>query len=168
MSSLPVPAVGVSALVFDRQGRVILVRRGRPPAQGKWHAPGGRLEAGESLISAALREVWEETGIDGIRLGPIVAVVERQVEGFHYLIVDLVGFLDIPDPPLPKAGDDAAEARWISPHEWSRYDLGDGLLPILARAQRLHQGCCGGLVDVDGRGTDFVADIWEDERCERL
>lgn len=167
MSALPLLAVGVSALVFDRQGRVVLVRRGRPPAQGKWHAPGGRVEAGESLTAAVLREVREETGIEGVRLGPIIAVVERRIEGFHYLIVDFLGLLDLPDPPSPRAGDDAAEARWICACEWSRYALGDGLLPILTRAQRLYQGGGGGLVDIDGQGTDFVADIWEAKRCER-
>jgi ADP-ribose pyrophosphatase YjhB (NUDIX family) len=158
--SLP-PVASVSALIFDRQGRVLLVRRGKPPAQGKWHAPGGRVEPGESLTSAVLREIREETAIEEVRLGPIIAVVERQLEGFHYLIVDFLGFLDRPDPPWPKAGDDALDARWISPHECASYELGEGLLPILAQGLRLHQGGCGGLVDVDGRGTDFVAKVCE-------
>ncbi|GAB6067903.1 hypothetical protein JCM13664_12220 [Methylothermus subterraneus] len=156
------PAVGVSVLVFDRRGRVLLVRRGRPPAEGLWHPPGGRLEAGESLLQAVHRELREETGICGVRLGPIVAVVERRLDGFHYLIVDFLGFLDHLDPPLPKAGDDALEARWIDLEEWSAYELGDGLWPILVRAQRLHRGGVGGLVNVDGRGADFVAKVWKE------
>lgn len=164
MSALPVLAVGVSVLVFDQSGRVLLVRRRFPPAQDKWHAPGGRVEQGESLIQAVQRELREETGIEGVRLGPIVAVVERQIEGFHYLIVDFLGFLDLPDPPSPKAGDDAAEARWVSPKEWNQYALGDGLLPILRRAQKLHQGWRGGLAEISGQGTDFVAEVWR-EQC---
>lgn len=158
------PAIGVSALVFDRRGRVLLVRRGRPPAQGKWHPPGGRLEAGESLLQAVHRELREETGIGGVRLGPIVAVVERRFAGFHYLVVDFLGFLDLPEPPLPRAGDDALDARWVGPGDWQEYELGEGLWPILVRAQRLRREGRGGLVDAGGQGTDFVADVCEEGR----
>lgn len=151
------PLAAVSALVFDGTGRVLLVRRGQPPAQDQWHPPGGRVEVGESLTAAVLREIREETGIEGVRLGPIIAVVERQLAGFHYLIVDFLGFLDLVEPPWPQAGDDAAEARWVSPSEWLEYDLGEGLRPILARAQKAWLEGGGGLKDLDGRGTDFIA-----------
>ncbi|GAB4351724.1 MAG: hypothetical protein Kow0060_01170 [Methylohalobius crimeensis] len=159
MKHEPVPAVGVSALIFDRRGRVLLIRRARPPARGKWHAPGGRLEAGEALTSAVLREVREETGIEGVRLGPIAAVVERRIEGFHYLIVDFLGFVDGEGPP-PRAADDALAAAWVPPEEWSDYELAEGLAPILTRARQLWRGRHGGLVDVTGQGTDFLADSW--------
>jgi len=156
--SEPHPAIGVSVLVFDRDGRVLLVRRGRPPAAGTWHGPGGRLEAGESLTHAALREVAEETGLTGVRLGPVVAMVERRLEGFHYLIVDFLGRVEVSAPPL-RVGDDARAAAWVAPEEWLDYDLAEGLLPILRCAYRLWQGRRGGLVDTDGRGTDFVAEV---------
>ncbi|MFM8332847.1 MAG: NUDIX domain-containing protein [Candidatus Methylumidiphilus sp.] len=86
------PALGVSAIIFDAAERVLLIQRGQPPAQGFWHVPGGKLEAGERLIAAACRKVKEETGLDVI-IGPIMAVVERWQEGFHYVIVDFPGFL---------------------------------------------------------------------------
>ncbi len=159
MSNSPQPAVGVSALVYDARGRVLLIRRGRPPAQGLWHAPGGRLEAGESMAEAVLREVYEETGIGEVRLGPIVAVVERRIEGFHYVIVDFLGFLDQIDPPPPMAADDALAAAWVPEDRLSCYELAEGLVPILQRAVSLWKGQKGGLFDFSGDGTDFVADV---------
>ncbi len=155
----PVPAVGVSALVYDARGRVLLIRRGHPPAAGKWHAPGGRLEPGESMREAALREVAEETGIGGIRLGPVVAVVERRIEGFHYVIVDFLGFLDTADPPPPRAADDARAAAWVAREALNGYDLAAGLAPILERSLLLWRGAKGGLVDVSGEGSDFIAEV---------
>ena len=109
----PRPAVG--AIVF-KAGRVLLVRRGQPPAQGLWAIPGGSIELGESLQEAAEREILEETSIK-IKAGdPVYTfdVVERDDEGcvrFHYVIVDLkADYIS----GVIKAGDDAAEARWIS------------------------------------------------------
>lgn len=159
MSVPPLPAIGVSALVFDCRGRVLLIRRARPPAQGKWHAPGGRLESGESMIHAVAREVREETGIDNIRLGPVIAVVERRLEGFHYLIVDFLACLEQEPTPVPIPGDDALEAAWVPESDWHNYALADGLFPILTAAVQLHKKGKGGLIDADGRGTDFIAVI---------
>ncbi|KXJ41894.1 MAG: hypothetical protein AXA67_03650 [Methylothermaceae bacteria B42] len=159
MSVPPVPAIGVSALVFDAHNRVLLIRRARPPAQGKWHAPGGRLEPGESLCHAVVREVKEETGIENIQLGPVIAVVERRIEGFHYLIVDFLAVLAHGPAPLPIPGDDALEAEWVAESEWKSYALAEGLLPILNAAVNLRRSGKGGLLDVDGRGTDFVAAV---------
>ena len=165
--SVPQPAIGVSVLVFDREGRVLLVQRGRPPAQGTWHGPGGRLEVGESLVEAARREVREETGLTGFRLGGIVAVVERRTEGFHYLIVDFVASIDRAAPDL-EPGDDARALAWVAPADWGAYDLPEGLLPILRRAYRLWQGARGGLKDFAGGGTDFIAELEEvDDESDR-
>src|SRR5436190_190421 len=58
------PAIRVEcagAVVRDDHGRLLLVRRGRPPSAGLWSLPGGRIEPGESAAAAAAREVWEET-----------------------------------------------------------------------------------------------------------
>lgn len=155
-STPPVPTIGVSALVFDGAGRVLLIRRARPPAQGLWHLPGGRLEPGEGLVEACRREVREETGLE-IVPGSILAVVERRVEGFHYLIVDFLARIDeeAHNPPIP--GDDALDAAWLAETDIPHHPLADGLAPILARARRIRAGGgSGGLVDGTGRGTDFL------------
>ena len=90
--SLPVPALGVSGIVFNNQQQILLIQRNQPPAMGCWSIPGGKLEPGESLVEACQREIKEETGLD-TEVKNIVAVVERRVEGFHYVIIDYLALL---------------------------------------------------------------------------
>ena len=68
---IPVPAVGVVCLKGDE---VLLIRRGTPPRQGEWSLPGGRIEPGERLAEAALRELREETGVEAELIGLIDVV----------------------------------------------------------------------------------------------
>ena len=56
------PYLAVSAAIF-RDGRVLIVRRARPPAQGLYTLPGGVVEIGETLVEAVVREVREETAL---------------------------------------------------------------------------------------------------------
>jgi len=122
------PLVGVGAVVFDNAGRVLLVKRGRPPGLGRWSLPGGLLELGETLKAGAEREVYEETGLI-VHAQAIVEVVDRiyrfsdgdenaskqsQVQ-YHYVVVDywcrpLGGDL--------KASSDAADVAWVTQDEW--------------------------------------------------
>ncbi len=114
------PIAAVGAIVF-KDNRVLLVRRGRPPAEDLWAIPGGRVEIGETLQEAAEREILEETGIVIRALDPVYTfeVLDRDTRGgirFHYVIVDLIAEY-IRGEPL--AGDDAAAARWIPADELS-------------------------------------------------
>ena len=114
--SQPVAAVG--AIVF-RDNRVLLVRRGQPPSQDLWAIPGGRVEIGETLQEAAEREILEETGITIKALDPVYTFdyIERDGSArtrYHYVIVDLMANYVGGEP---RAGDDAAEARWVSSEE---------------------------------------------------
>jgi len=157
LSSLlhPHPLIGVSAIIFDQDERVLLIRRGKPPASGFWHVPGGKLEAGESLVEGVRREVKEETGLD-VNIGPIMAVVERRQEGFHYVIIDFLAQLADPNQTNLIAADDASDARWVAEDELNQFPIAHGLLPILERARLAHRGERLGLVDVDRLGTDFT------------
>lgn len=159
MNDPPAPAIGVSAIVFDRDERVLLVRRGRPPARGQWHPPGGRLEPGESLTEACRREVREETGLD-VTIGPIMAVVERRTEGFHYIIVDFLAALQDPERTDCHPDDDVVAAVWSPYERLSEFDIADGLLPILERARRAQRGEDLGLKDISGKGSDFIPMPW--------
>jgi 8-oxo-dGTP diphosphatase len=152
----PVPAIGVGAVVFDGEGRVLLVRRGRPPKVGFWTVPGGRMEPGETLLECCRREVREETGLD-IEPGPIVAVADRAAEGYHYVIVDFAARLRGPESPDPRAATDAAEARWVERGELSGYPLVEGLAAVIERAwQGFEAGGGGGLHRADGQGRLFL------------
>jgi ADP-ribose pyrophosphatase len=112
------PRVAVGAIVFkDKQ--VLLVRRGKPPARDLWAIPGGSVEIGETLRRAAEREIFEETGITIQALEPVFTFdyIERDEFGcarFHYVIVDLTADYVRGEP---RAGDDAADARWVSSQE---------------------------------------------------
>ena len=62
--------LGVSAILFDREGKFLLTRR---EDNGQWCLPGGAVEAGESLAEACEREVREETGLQ-VRVKRLVGV----------------------------------------------------------------------------------------------
>jgi 8-oxo-dGTP diphosphatase len=104
----PVPAVGVVCL---RDGQVLLIRRGRPPRQGEWSLPGGRIEPGERTAEAALRELREETGVEA-RITGLLDVVDGIFPevGRHYVLIDFAAEWVSGEPV---AGDDALEARFV-------------------------------------------------------
>lgn len=122
----PEVAVGAVAVLDDR---LLVVRRGHGPAAGEWAVPGGRVEAGETLHEAVVREVREETGLDVV-VERFLGWVERLGDDHHFVILDfVVGVLD-PDP-VPVAGDDAAGAAWVPLHELSEIRLVEGLHEFL-------------------------------------
>lgn len=150
--SLPVPTLGVSGIVFNQHKHILLIQRNQPPAMGMWSIPGGKLEAGESLVEACRREIKEETGLDTV-VKQIVAVVERRVEGFHYVIIDFLALLAGEENCRPVAKSDVSEARWVSLDQLDAYDLVEGLAEIILRTYQMDNA---GLHDVDANGTDFI------------
>ncbi len=120
--SNPGPCVGVVCLRGDK---VLLIRRGTPPRLGQWSLPGGRLEWGETLEVAALRELKEETGVDAELTGLLDVVdgvfpARPSLDGRggeitrHYVLIDYAARWTGGEPV---AGDDAAEARFVSRDE---------------------------------------------------
>ena len=107
MAERPLVCVGAIALDGDR---LLLVKRGRPPAAGRWSVPGGRVEAGETLAEAVQRELMEETGLEGV-CDEFVGWVERIGTGHHYVILDFG--VTILSSARPTAGDDADQAAWF-------------------------------------------------------
>lgn len=118
------PVICAGAVVRDAHGRLLLVRRGRPPAKGSWTLPGGRLEPGESPAEAAAREVREETGLD-VTVGELLATVPV----LGYVVHD---FAAVVTGGTLRAGDDAADVRWVRLDELTGYRLSPGLLEALA------------------------------------
>lgn len=108
----PVAAAGAVCL---RGAEILLVRRATPPRQGEWSIPGGRIQPGETTCEAALRELSEETGVTAEILG-LAAVVdaffsdESGALARHYVLIDYACRWRSGEP---KAGDDAAEARFL-------------------------------------------------------
>ncbi len=122
------PEVCVGAVVI-LEGRILLVRRGRGAAQGEWSVPGGRVEWGETLAEAVVRELAEETGMAGA-CGPLIGWVERIDDEHHFVIFDFA-VVPLDDAP-PRAGDDAAEVAWVPLGELTEMRLVTGLTEFLA------------------------------------
>ena len=121
------PEVCVGAVaVFDDS--ILMVRRGRGPAQGTWSVPGGRVERGETLAEAVVRELAEETGLSGV-CETLVGWAERIGPGYHYVILDFSVTLMSDQDPVP--GDDAAEAQWVPLSEVADLQLAEGLAEFL-------------------------------------
>ena len=122
------PEVCVGAVVVE-DDRLLLIRRGHGPAAGFWSVPGGRVESAELLAEAVVRELAEETGLEGV-CGELVGWIERIADGYHFVILDFaVTLLDATAEPV--AGDDAADAAWVPLHEVADRPLAEGLAEFL-------------------------------------
>jgi len=124
----------VGAVVF-REDKVLLVLRGKPPAEKQWSIPGGCVELGETLQEAAEREIAEEAGIIIQAKNPIYTfdVIERDENGdirFHYVIVDLAA--DYVSGEL-SAGDDAVDVSWVSLEDLNERNVSDATRKLLAQ-----------------------------------
>jgi 8-oxo-dGTP diphosphatase len=112
----PRPMVTADAAVFVPAGQtlqVLLIRRGQDPYEGCWALPGGFVEMDEDLGEAAVRELAEETGLEGVTLEQFRTFGKpgRDPRGRVVTIV-FTAALDA-EPTDVQAGDDAAEAAWF-------------------------------------------------------
>lgn len=127
------PVVGVGVVVW-KDGKVLLIRRGKSPMRGRWSLPGGRQELGETVREAAVREVREETGLE-IRLGELLDVVDtmrRDENGAVTLQYTLVDFDAEWAAGEPAAASDAEHAEWADPDALAPYNLWSETLRIIA------------------------------------
>ena len=122
------PEVAVGAVCVHADA-LLLVRRGRGPAAGEWSVPGGRVERGETLHEAVVRETFEETGLEVV-VDRFLGWVERSTTTYHFVILDFA--VTVLDPVQPVvAGDDAAEAAWVALDDVGDLRLVDGLFEFL-------------------------------------
>jgi 8-oxo-dGTP diphosphatase len=120
----PVVATGVAVVEGDE---ILLVRRGRPPHQGLWAVPGGKVDRGETLAEAATREVKEETGLL-VELDEIVWVGEFIDDENHLVLID---FLGRPTGGELQAGDDATELQWVGIEAAFELDMPETMYELL-------------------------------------
>lgn len=113
-----VPTVAVLAVV-ERDGKLLLVRRANAPDRGLWGFPGGRVEPGETLVDAAVRELREETGVEASAEDVLTAVdvIRHDRDGslaHHFVLVAVRCRWSSGDG---SPADDALEVRWLTLEE---------------------------------------------------
>jgi ADP-ribose pyrophosphatase YjhB (NUDIX family) len=128
------PIVAVGGIVF-KDGRVLLIRRGKEPSYGLWSIPGGAVNLGEELRAATRREVREECGIE-IDVSDIVELLERVVRDsddriqYHYVLIDYLARWKSGDPA---ASSDVLEVRWVGPDDLSQYQMTRGTADVIRK-----------------------------------
>lgn len=126
MTDRPEICVGAIAVSDDA---LLMIRRGHGPAAGRWSVPSGRIERGETAAEAIVRELAEETGLDGV-CGPLLGWAELISDEAHFVVLNFeVVILSDRDPV---AGSDAAEAAWVPLDMVETYRLTPGLVEFLA------------------------------------
>lgn len=129
------PQLAVSAAIF-RNGKVLLVRRARSPAKGFYSLPGGRVEFGETLHAALVREIGEETALEVaiIGLAGWREVMPAASGGGHYLIMSFAARWTAGDVMLNEELD---EFRWLAPEALGELKITGGLEEIIRSAREL-------------------------------
>jgi len=132
------PVLAASIAVF-REGKVLLATRTKPPADQLWSLPGGKVEAGETLEQAALRELDEEVGVQARIIG-----FNRHVEIFgrdsagavthHFVVASFVGEWLSGEPTV---GPEAGAVKWVDPRRLGGLATTRELGDVLRRAQTL-------------------------------
>jgi ADP-ribose pyrophosphatase YjhB (NUDIX family) len=129
------PIVAVGAAVC-RDGRVLIVQRGRAPSKGVWTVPGGAVQLAESMREAAAREVREECGIE-VRVGDVVGILDNIVRDdqghvrYHYAIVDFAAY-HVSGELCPN--DELMGAVWVTPDQFDAYEVPDKARKVLLQA----------------------------------
>lgn len=113
----------ISAVV--ERGAILLVRRANPPDAGRWAFPGGKLEPGEAIREAAVRELYEETGLKATagRVFTAVDVFDRHANDIQHRHFVLIAVLCRRPTGTLVPGSDAMDARWFQLHDIEEADL---------------------------------------------
>ena len=122
-SDRPVLAVGA---VVVKDGKLLMIRRAKEPGKGLWSIPGGRVENGEYLSQALVREVKEETNLD-VEVRELLGILEVPGDP-HYVILDHVAAVVGGDP---KAADDVDAVEWVDFEQIENRDCTPRLLETL-------------------------------------
>jgi ADP-ribose pyrophosphatase YjhB (NUDIX family) len=132
-------------LIF-KNGRILLVERGREPLKDYWSLPGGAVETGERLHDAVRREVREETGLD-VEAVHLLEVFERIMldgEGrpeYHYVLMD---YVCRPVGGTLGAADDASGVAWFGPDEIEGLKITEGTPAVIAKGFAWLRKCAAG------------------------
>ena len=135
------PFLAASVAVF-RDGRVLVAARARPPLDAVYSLPGGLVEPGETLGEAALRELYEEVGVEAALIGFVAPVefIERDQDGrvrHHFVICAHAARWTAGEP---RPGPEALDVRWLREDDLPALPTTPGLPGVLRQAFRLERG----------------------------
>jgi 8-oxo-dGTP diphosphatase len=135
------PRPAASTIVF-RNRDVLIVERGKGAARGTWSLPGGHIEPGETAKAAALRELFEETGVtaDLVGLADVVDVLLRDGDNVlraHYVLCSYYGHWQAGEP---QAASDAAAACFVPVTALGDYTMTPGTQVVIERAWKMLNG----------------------------
>ena len=133
------PIVAVGAVVLNEDGEVLLIRRAKPPRAGEWSLPGGAIELGETVHSAVVREVREETNLTVSVLELLMNVdsIIKDDDGlidYHYVLLD---YLAVTTGGTLKAGDDASDAGFFTLQDACKMVSWDETRNLLGKAAEI-------------------------------
>jgi len=133
MSELTHVAVGV---IINPAGEILLAQRPDHLHQGGlWEFPGGKLEAGETVLQALARELREEVAITLQQAQPLIRIPYHYPE--HSVLLDVWQVVSFEGEPR---GQEGQPIRWVTPEQLSDYALPAANRPIVAAA-RLPDSC---------------------------
>ena len=138
MSEIRRPQLAVSTAVF-RDGRVLIASRLAAPSAGLYSLPGGRVEWGETLEEAALRELDEEVGIAAEIVGFVdhVEIRDMAADGtlrFHGFVCVFAGIWRAGEP---RTGPEAGDIVWADETTLARLPTTVRLAEVVSKAEKI-------------------------------
>ena len=123
----------VVAVIVNGDDQVLLTKRNIPPFQGEWVMPGGKIDLGEPIVQALIREVREEVGLE-VEVGRLIDVFEHVTPGednYHFIIIYYLCtplFCDV-----AHNRDEVSEALWVGRDQLANYKMPAGARFILGK-----------------------------------
>ena len=130
------PHIGVGVLLI-RDNHLLLIKRKYNPDAGYWSIPGGHLNLGEKVVTAAEREAYEETGFK-VKISGLAGIIDKimydnigRIE-YHYVLINyFVEQIEGNPTQPPKAADDALDAKFVPFDQFKKYKLTESLIELL-------------------------------------
>lgn len=145
-------------LCFIRDGeRVLLLKRRKPPNQGLFNAPGGKIEAHEDPYEACLREVHEETGLrlPGATLRAVITMLTRTT-GAQWML--FVFAAERPAGAADPVATDEGDLRWVPLSELPTLPVPSDIPLMLPFLFGPKEGVLMGKINTDNDDADSIVD----------
>jgi 8-oxo-dGTP diphosphatase len=136
--------VAAKAVIVNSEGRVLVLREAEYDEgtnAGKYMLPGGRLEPGESFHDGLLREIREETGLEGVEVRDAIHVDEwrPQINGAEQQIIGVFVYCHYKGGDVA-LGNEHDEALWLNPDERDKVTMPDAEMAALEAFLRHRDG----------------------------